>query len=451
MRLYKQKDIHKPRRSPLDLSPGLPSAPSGSQHPDRLKRAAEVVSKQISGHKAMVAQFKEMKLPRPSMFSSKLAVAPQTDRPRLLKQGKDGSSQKPPTVPVRPPKAPASAVIPKRRSPLSNVSTNSSPPAKPPGLGSEKANPPVKTVSTFRPAAGKRQSLLSPIRSQQQRAGPQPAISAASTPTGAHLADIPATPPPKPVGVDEPILFVSCFHSLEEDPELEDDPLEPVDLMSSFQAQVARIFSIGLGSESESEVVKHGEVVCPMVTPEATSASTLEPMSAIVEWWEPAPNSAIESVVATEVKSQTDNFVRSNHSAQTDGIHDVTPVHTVQPPLSVVRPATSAARFDSGLAKNVPCQPPSSTDYGYVSSISQGAFGAVALGIHKQSRRHCVVRAISSAIVQEESVIRAVLAEQRIMRDASGYPFLLGLLASFHDNRGFYLVSVSFCSPHSAR
>ena len=31
----------------------------GSTTPDRFKRAAEAVSKQISGHKAMVAQFKD--------------------------------------------------------------------------------------------------------------------------------------------------------------------------------------------------------------------------------------------------------------------------------------------------------------------------------------------------------------------------------------------------------
>ncbi|KAH9959350.1 kinase-like domain-containing protein [Russula dissimulans] len=440
MRLYKQKDIPEPRRSTLDFSPSLLLASSGSQNPDRLKRAAEVVSKQISGHKAMVAQFKDMKLPRPPMFSTRPAAGPHPDRPRLLKQGKDKSSRMPPTVSERPLKVLASTVTPKQRSPFSSVSTSSSSPSKPPGLNSEKANPPIKTLSTPRPAAAKHQSLSSPIRSQRQRSVPQPAISAASTPTGAHLPDISATCPPKPVDVDEPILFVPCFRSLEEDPELEDDQLQSVDLMSSFEAQVTRIFGIGLGSVSESEVVRHGEIACPTLTPEVTSAFTLEPMSAIVEWWEPEANSAIESIVATEVKSQMDNLVRCTASAQTDSIQDVAPVHTVQPSLSAVHPATSAARFDS-LAMDVPCQPPSSADYGYVSSINQGAFGAVALGIHKQSRRQCVVKAISRAIVQEESVVRAVLAEQRIMRDASGYPFLLGLLASFHDNRGFYVVS----------
>jgi hypothetical protein len=56
----------------------------------------------------------------------------------------------------------------------------------------------------------------------------------------------------------------------------------------------------------------------------------------------------------------------------------------------------------------------------------------------------CVVKVISNAIIEEQTVVRAVLEEQRIMREASNFPFLLGLMASFHDANGFYLVSVSF-------
>jgi hypothetical protein len=46
-------------------------------------------------------------------------------------------------------------------------------------------------------------------------------------------------------------------------------------------------------------------------------------------------------------------------------------------------------------------------------------------------------------MVEEQNLIRDVLAGQRIMREASSYPFLLGLLASFHHVHAFYLVSVS--------
>jgi serine/threonine protein kinase len=103
-------------------------------------------------------------------------------------------------------------------------------------------------------------------------------------------------------------------------------------------------------------------------------------------------------------------------------------------------------RFDVGFPRTIPRQPPSSTDYEYVASLGQGAFGSIALCIHKQSRRQCAVKIISNAILEEQRMVRAVLAEQRIMREATGYPFLLGLLASFHDLHGFYLVSVSSLS-----
>jgi hypothetical protein len=53
IRLYKKKDIPKPHHSTLDCPPGLPSASPGSTTPDRFKRAAEAVSKQISEHKAI--------------------------------------------------------------------------------------------------------------------------------------------------------------------------------------------------------------------------------------------------------------------------------------------------------------------------------------------------------------------------------------------------------------
>src|SRR5580658_5806984 len=101
MRLYKKKDIPKPHHSTLDCPLGLPSASPGSTTPDRFKRAAEAVSKQISGHKAMVAQFKEMKLPRPPMFSTKTATSTKSDHSHSLPptQSKATKRSKPQTVP----------------------------------------------------------------------------------------------------------------------------------------------------------------------------------------------------------------------------------------------------------------------------------------------------------------------------------------------------------------
>jgi serine/threonine protein kinase len=152
-------------------------------------------------------------------------------------------------------------------------------------------------------------------------------------------------------------------------------------------------------------------------------APALEPMSAVVGWWEPTVNSTIEFDVATTVKSK----------GRTDVYNAI--------------PLDQNKIFDMGLPRTIACQPPSSTDYEYVSFLGQGAFGSIALCIHKQSRRQCAVKIISNAILEEQRMVRAVLAERRIMREASGYPFLLGLLASFHDVQGFYLVSVSLLPP----
>jgi hypothetical protein len=100
------------------------------------------------------------------------------------------------------------------------------------------------------------------------------------------------------------------------------------------------------------------------------------------------------------------------------------------------------------VPKTVPrsSHPPSSADYKYLASLDRDAVGALSLGIHKQSRRTCVIKVISNAIAEEQTVIRAVLEEQRIMREAFNFPFLLGLMASFYDANGSYLVPVSFCS-----
>ncbi|KAI9447080.1 kinase-like domain-containing protein [Russula earlei] len=447
MRLYKQKVIPNPCCSFPDCPPRPPPASPGSPNPYRLQRAAEAVSKQIIGHKAMVAQFKEMKLPRPPMFSTKSATAPRTD-PRLQMQGKaTNGSGKSPTVP-RIPKVSTSAVSPKQRRPLSHVNTNLPSPSRPPRLGVEKATHPAKKTSTPRAASSKPQSLSYTIRPQQQKTGAKFKTTPIElTPTHGNLASLSVTSTPRHAGCNEPILFVSCFHSLEENSELEDEPLEMTEPTFDLEAQVKQIFSVGLGFTSESEVVQRDEIPPPKATPVATSASTLEPMSAIVEWWEPAVNAFIESDIAMKVKCKGpgEDFSRLIAPVQMGSIHDVASLHTVWPSLSAAYQATSSVRFDIGDLTNIPCQPPSSADYDYITSLSQDRFGAVALATHKSSRRRCVVKVISSAIVVEESVIRAVIEEQRIMRDASGYPLLVGLLASFYDDHGFYLVS-EYCS-----
>jgi hypothetical protein len=58
--------------------------------------------------------------------------------------------------------------------------------------------------------------------------------------------------------------------------------------------------------------------------------------------------------------------------------------------------------------------------------MGQDAFFTLSLGIHKPSQRKFLIKVISNTIVEEGSVVRAVLEEQRIMRQASDYPFLLG-------------------------
>ena len=406
MRLYKQKDTPKPPRNTPDCPPGLPSNSPGSTTPDRFKRAAEAVSKQISGHKAMVAQFKEMRLPRPPMFSTKPATSTKSDLSRSLPPTQSKATKrsgKPQTVPGRSstPKTPTSAVSLKQRPVLSNVDTNLPSLTRPPGLSSEKTTP----------------------------------------------------PPPTQVDVDEPLLSVSCFHSLEEeDPELEDDLLQTAEVPSGLESQVEQIFGVGLGYVFEDEVVKHGQIAPSKVTPEPMLTPTLEPMSAVVEWWEPIVNPAIESDVAVAVKSK----------GEADGLEAI-PLDQNQiactPSTDIGKPSpslacqpcrpTSVVRLDVALPRAVTRQPPSSADFEFVACLCPGTFCSIAVCIHKQSRRQCAVKIISNAALEDQKIVRAVLAEQRIMREVSRYPFLLGLLASFRGDHGLYLVSVSLLFPVS--
>jgi len=274
-RLYKPKNVPKQHPNPIDSPSCSSSCPPGSSTPYGLKRAAEAVSKQISGHKAMVAQFKEMRLPRPTMFSTKSATPPHTGRSLSATQSKaTKASEKPPIPPLA--KSPTSSVESKQRAPLSRSNTNSLSPAKPPGLSSPS---PIKKGSTSLSALSapsKSKSPQSPIHSLRQRA------SATSTTSPTNLATVSVTSASDDVDIDEPILFVSCFHSAEEDPELEDDLFE-TELSSGFEAQVAQIFGRGLWPTSGEEVIRRGEVPPPTLTPEASFASTSEPMSAVVE------------------------------------------------------------------------------------------------------------------------------------------------------------------------
>ena len=425
-RLYKPKNVPKQHPNPLDAPSGPPSSSPGSSTPHGLKRAAEAVSKQISGHKAMVAQFKEMRLPRPTMFSTKSATPPHTDRSLSTKQSNPTNSEKPPQAIPSLAKSPTSSVNPKQRAPLSRSNTNSRSPTRPPGLGFEKApTTPVKKAPTplSAPSApSKSKSVQSRIHSPRQRVGASTTSATSPTnlaSTGTNLASISVPSASDEADVDKPILFVSCWYSAEEDAEQEDDLFETVELSSGLgiEAQVAEIFGRGLGPASDT-VVRYGEAAPPKATPEATIAPTLDPMSAVVEQWEPASNMAISRSAAVDLNSQG----RSNEFETTS-----------QDKKQVVC-----------VSKNIPHQPPSSSDYEYLSLLGRDAFGALSLGIHKQSRRICVVKVISNVIVEEQMVVRAVLEEQRIMREASNFPFLLGLMASFHDANGFYLVSVSF-------
>jgi hypothetical protein len=297
------------------------------------------------------------------------------------------------------------------------------------------------------------QSDQSRVHSSLQKAGAKSStyLSSNCASVGADPVSVSVASVPTQVDADEPILFVSCFHSSEEeDPEMEEDELlQTVEATSDFDSHIAQIFGVGLGYVSEDEVVKLGEIAPPKVTPEAVSVPTLEPMSAAVEWWEPTVNLAMESDVARAVKSKGETDVFETIPLDQNQIACVpsTDFGRSSPPLAR-QPGqpTPVVRFDVALPRVLPRQPPSSADFEFVTTLCQGASRSITLCVHKQSRRHCVVKIISNAVLEDERIVRAVLAEQRIMREVSRYPFLLGLLASFRGVHGLYLVSVSLLS-----
>jgi hypothetical protein len=444
MRLYKPKELPVQHRHSLDSSPDTTS-------PHRLKRAAEAVSKQISGRKAMLVQFKELKLPRPPTFSTKPGIALQTDYSEPLPPKRNKAAKERPPIST----APTAVAGPKQHVLPSGASTKSRSPTKPPGLDVEKATPQVKKASTPRPALSQPHSVSSPNRPSPPKARTKPMISPAAktSPTKAHLAGVSVTPTSKQAGFNQPILTVPCFHSLVEDPALGLDLTPKVDLAADFECQVAQIFSVGLGFASADEVVRCDEMAPPRAPLEVTLAPTLEPMSAVVEMWEPEAGTAVESKPSMDFKPTVgaDGFetipLDQNQTVcvattQEDGADGPASIPVAWRLHSLSRPATAVARSNVRLPRTVPRQLLSSTDYEYVAYLGKGAFGAVALGIHKKNQRQCAVKIMCKAIVEEQNFIHGVLAEQRIMREAAGHPFLLGLLASFHNSHAFYLVSV---------
>ncbi|KAH9979570.1 kinase-like domain-containing protein [Lactifluus volemus] len=460
MRLYKPKVLPTQHR-PLDSSPPTTSL-------DRLKRATEAVGKQLSGHKAMLAQFKELRLPRPLTFSTKPGIAPQSERSEspFTKSKAAKISGKLPISPERSPisKAPAAVAAHKSRASLSDACTTPRTPTKPPSFWTEKPTSSVRKASTPRAALSQPESPPCPNRRSPQKARTTTAP-VECPPATADLSCVPVTSTSRQVDLNEHILTVPCFPSLAEDSELEFDlnqPLLPascfrsldddsmsnsdsefdlefdVDLSADFESQVAQIFSVGLGSTSETESVRYHEITPPRTPQEISLAPTLEPLSAVVEMWD----SALESKISTELKAtpRRDRNTVNEAATPMDSSHGLGlglglasipipwRVHTLS------RPARSNAT-------TLPRQPLSSTDYEYVAYLGKGAFGAVALAVHKKNQRLCAVKIISKAIVEEQNLIRDILAEQRIMREASSHPFLLGLLASFHNAHAFYLVS----------
>jgi hypothetical protein len=343
------------------------------------------------------------------MFTAKAEKPPQTDRPLSEKQSKGTTGPRmPQNVSARSPitKAPISINRGQRAAALSGSNTKSRSPTKPPGLN------PFKKPSTLLSAPGKSKSVPSTTHSPSQTGGGLPITSPTTlASTSTNPATISATSASDEIDIDGHLLHPSCFQSLGEDPEPSYDLFEKMDLSSGFEARISQIFGLGLGPPFDKEILRHGEIAPPMVTPQVTFVSTLEPMSAAVEWWDPADTAAL--------KRKSDG--------RPNGAEATLPHY----------------RQDVYVPKNLP--PPSFADYEYVAPLSRDPFRVRLLGIHKPSWRKRLIIVTSHVIVREEKVFSAILEEQRIMRKVSGRPFLLGLIASFHEANGFYLVSVSFC------
>ena len=500
MRLYKQKDISKQHRNSPDGPPRATSASPDGKLPQRLKRAAEAVSRQIAGHKAMISQFND----------SKPSRQPVIDNPPPLKRSNAvKGSVKPPVVPRKAdvPKALASLTGSKKQFAPSSTSPKSRSPPAPPGLGTKKATPQrAKSVLTTltAPIKPKPQSPSSQTRSPVQKTGTESLASPTErTATPANLPSVTLTSIPEQDASDELLLPVSCFRAFAEDSDLEEDWLDDeVELTSDFNTQITQVFSFGLGPQSKDDVVRHGEIAPPLITPGTTLTQTLEPMSVLVENWvepiitiasssdgfetiplhltdcvpndtpdiasipsvQPTPSASsppspiylVSPIVSSDIALQKSLSCQPHSSTDYDipSVQPTPSAFSASSPSSAsfapspIYPVSPVVSSDLVLQKSLSCQPPSFTDYEFVSYLGNGAFGAVLLGIHKQNQRSCAIKIMSKATIEEQDIVHAVLAEQRAMRQASGHPYLLGLLASFHDADNFYLVSVSIHSPH---
>lgn len=81
------------------------------------------------------------------------------------------------------------------------------------------------------------------------------------------------------------------------------------------------------------------------------------------------------------------------------------------------------------------------SDYMIGDSIGQGSFGTVYYGIHKDTSRDVAIKLYDKTSLQKHPAwLQAVLTEQRILRKIADFPFVVTLLASFHDDQFVYLV-----------
>ena len=183
--------------------------------------------------------------------------------------------------------------------------------------------------------------------------------------------------------------------------EHEDDLMQTVELTSDLESQV-QIFGVGFGYVSKDEVVKSGEVVPPRVTPETMLAPTLEPMSAVVEWWEPTVNPAIESDVAMAVKLKGD-WVKRKQSKLPFG-----PEPDCLPALSGYWQAVAVLCLPA-LPAHLPGQDGSTS----VSLVNRfricrlfmpGRISLRRFMYLQQSRRQCAVKIISNAVSKVEEL-----------------------------------------------
>lgn len=77
-------------------------------------------------------------------------------------------------------------------------------------------------------------------------------------------------------------------------------------------------------------------------------------------------------------------------------------------------------------------------DFEEISYLSHGSFGMVHLVQHRDTRTECALK----SICKEPDVERAVRKEQHILHKLRGTRHVLDLLASFHDEVNYYLITV---------